>query len=176
MNLMLDFHLKKDFYQRNFIADTSMVRYILFLSQMYLFTCEISINNSCSHLYHHRHERYLRLYEPGDIILAGLFTVHLEEDKDEGNLQEEFCYGHFNRRSYQMVQAMIFAINHMNQNTTVLPGVKLGYDIKDTCGTVENTIRAALNYSFVRKHFQLKDQCGDNKSNKEINVSGNLFR
>ena len=153
-----------------------MVRYILFFSQMYLVACGNSSNNSCSHHYHHPHKRNLSLYEPGDIILAGLFTVHLEEDKDEGNLQEDSCSGQFNRRSYQMVQAMIFAINQMNQNKTILPGVKLGYDIKDTCGTVENTIRVALNYSFVRKHFQLTDQCGGNKNNRETNVTGNLFR
>lgn len=172
---MLDFHFEEDVYQRNFLADISMVRYILIFSQMYLVACGISSNNSCSYLYHHSHKRYLSLYEPGDIILAGMFSVHLEEYKDEGHLQEDSCSGQFNRHSYQMVQAMIFAISQINQNKTILPGVKLGYDIKDTCGTVENTIRVALNYSFVWKHFRLTDQCGGDKNNSEINVTGNLF-
>ncbi|XP_034161276.2 extracellular calcium-sensing receptor-like [Pangasianodon hypophthalmus] len=39
---------------------------------------------------------------------------------------------------------MLFAIEEINNRTDILPGVKLGYKIYDSCGSVEITTRASL--------------------------------
>ncbi|XP_027017644.1 extracellular calcium-sensing receptor-like [Tachysurus fulvidraco] len=39
---------------------------------------------------------------------------------------------------------MVFAIEEINNRTDILPGVKLGYKIYDSCGSVEMAIRASL--------------------------------
>lgn len=45
---------------------------------------------------------------------------------------------------------MIFAIEEINNRTDILPGLKLGYNIYDSCGSVEMAIRASL--SLVNGH------------------------
>lgn len=71
---------------------------------------------------------------------------------------------------------MMYAINTINNNDTFLPGIKLGYDIKDTCGSVENAIRAALNYSFVKKHFVDTSICKKKNGRKEVEYKKKMKR
>uniref|UniRef100_A0A3Q3MF86 G-protein coupled receptors family 3 profile domain-containing protein n=1 Tax=Mastacembelus armatus TaxID=205130 RepID=A0A3Q3MF86_9TELE len=41
-------------------------------------------------------------------------------------------------------QAMIFAVEEINNSTDLLPGISLGYKMYDTCGSVARSVRAAL--------------------------------
>ena len=61
-----------------------------------------------------------------DFVLGGLFAVHKEDD-DIGGL----CGGV--RAHDQSVEAMLFAIDSVNANETLLPNITLGFDIRDTC-------------------------------------------
>ena len=56
-------------------------------------------------------------------ILGGLFPVHRFKD----NKYE------FNIEAVVWVEAFLFAINQINKNKELLPGIKLGYDIRDNC-------------------------------------------
>lgn len=63
----------------------------------------------------------------GDLVLGGLFPVH-----EKGAGVEE-C-GRVNEdRGIQRLEAMLFAIDRINRDNTLLPGVSLGVHILDTC-------------------------------------------
>ena len=61
-----------------------------------------------------------------DFVLAGLLAVHRSAYAPQG----EFCGS---ARRDQLVEAMLFAIDSINANETLLPNITLGFDIRDTC-------------------------------------------
>ena len=50
------------------------------------------------------------------------------------------------------VSAMLYALDEINRNATILPGIKLGYVIYDSCNSVQLSARYALNF-MVDKNF-----------------------
>uniref|UniRef100_H3BAY4 Taste 1 receptor member 1 n=1 Tax=Latimeria chalumnae TaxID=7897 RepID=H3BAY4_LATCH len=72
----------------------------------------------------------------GDYLIGGLFPIHTnvnvgsssrpQVDKCQGNAQ-------FNAHGYHLFQAMRFAVEEINNSSTLLPGLTLGYDIFDIC-------------------------------------------
>ncbi|XP_072241836.1 metabotropic glutamate receptor 3 [Leuresthes tenuis] len=78
----------------------------------------------------------------GDLVLGGLFPVH-----EKGAGMEE-C-GRVNEdRGIQRLEAMLFAIDRINMDNTLLPGVSLGVHILDTCSRDTYALEQAL--EFVR--------------------------
>ncbi|XP_070825779.1 extracellular calcium-sensing receptor-like [Chaetodon trifascialis] len=49
-----------------------------------------------------------------------------------------------NFRGFQYAQAMLFAIEEINNSTDLLPGISLGYKIYDACGSISRGVRVAL--------------------------------
>ncbi|XP_076748153.1 extracellular calcium-sensing receptor-like [Maylandia zebra] len=45
---------------------------------------------------------------------------------------------------YQFAQAMLFAIEEINNSTDLLPGLSVGYKIYDTCGSVARSVGVTL--------------------------------
>ena len=68
----------------------------------------------------------MRSNEQVDFILGALIPVHFEDPGKAGAkcgvLRED-----------EELEALLFAIDSVNANTTLLPGIQLGYDIRDTC-------------------------------------------
>ncbi|KAJ7406708.1 G-protein coupled receptor family C group 6 member A [Willisornis vidua] len=82
---------------------------------------------------------------PGDIVIGGLFAVHSEmlhpkEDPIKPVIQN--CAG-FEIQVFLQTLAMIHAIETIN-NSTLLPGLTLGYEIYDTCAEVTKAMASAL--------------------------------
>ncbi|KAI4815260.1 hypothetical protein KUCAC02_005413 [Chaenocephalus aceratus] len=46
------------------------------------------------------------------------------------------CAGSINSRGLRFSRAMVFAIEQINNSTELLPGIKLGYEIYDSCSSV----------------------------------------
>ncbi|XP_072248420.1 extracellular calcium-sensing receptor-like [Leuresthes tenuis] len=57
------------------------------------------------------------------------------------------CTGSINRRELRFSRAMIFAIEEINNSTDLLPGIKLGYQIHDSCASVPVTVHVAFQLS-----------------------------
>uniref|UniRef100_A0A3B4V6Y8 G-protein coupled receptor family C group 6 member A n=1 Tax=Seriola dumerili TaxID=41447 RepID=A0A3B4V6Y8_SERDU len=103
----------------------------MFLS--WLFVSVMSVFHSCS-----GEHGLLRAYSPGDIIIGGLFPIHLKTNRTTAN-------GPISCSMFLRTQVMIYAIREINQHTVrILPNFTIGYDIYDTCGDVGLALRATL--------------------------------
>ncbi len=79
----------------------------------------------------------------GDVIIGGLFPIHKKSETSENE-----C-GEFNELTgYQYMEAMLFAIDKINNDTEILPNITLGTQIYDTC--LSKTIAADRAKEFIK--------------------------
>ena len=86
-------------------------------------------------------------YRQGDVMLGGLFSIHQSQGTSEGKCGEIIT-------EVTNAQAMIFAIDKINNDSNLLPNISLGYDIRDYCESMENATR--ITYELLR------DKCSVN--------------
>uniref|UniRef100_A0A3P9PCP6 G-protein coupled receptors family 3 profile domain-containing protein n=1 Tax=Poecilia reticulata TaxID=8081 RepID=A0A3P9PCP6_POERE len=88
-----------------------------------------------------------QLVMDGDILLGGLFSFHTSWKERENTYMEKppplQCTS-LNFREFQLAQAMLFAIEEINNRSELLPGISLGYRIYDSCGSIARSIKGAL--------------------------------
>ncbi|XP_048585408.1 metabotropic glutamate receptor 4 isoform X1 [Nematostella vectensis] len=65
---------------------------------------------------------------PGDVIIGGLFPVHLKNQKSENS-----CGPISTQPGFQYLAAMLFALELINNSSTLLRNITLGASIYDTC-------------------------------------------
>ncbi|XP_071623534.1 taste receptor type 1 member 1 [Heliangelus exortis] len=85
----------------------------------------------------------------GDYRLAGLFPMHSPQPRAATHPLVDSCDDPttFKYHGYTLSQAMRFAVEEINNSSTLLPNVTLGYDIYDTCSEPANlhaTLRALV--------------------------------
>uniref|UniRef100_A0A8D0BY43 Glutamate metabotropic receptor 2 n=1 Tax=Salvator merianae TaxID=96440 RepID=A0A8D0BY43_SALMN len=78
----------------------------------------------------------------GDLVIGGLFPVH-----EKGGPAEE-CGKINEHRGIQRLEAMLFALDEINKNQHILPGIRLGAHILDTCS--KDTYALEQSLDFVR--------------------------
>ncbi|XP_045898090.1 extracellular calcium-sensing receptor-like, partial [Micropterus dolomieu] len=87
------------------------------------------------------------LYEDGDVVIGGLFPLHYSpvsslptyNTKPTANM-----YKYFSSRALRWMQTMTFAIKEINQRSDLLPQLKLGFHIRDSCDDIPVSLRASL--------------------------------
>ncbi|KAK2847387.1 hypothetical protein Q5P01_010386 [Channa striata] len=87
------------------------------------------------------------LFQDGDVIFGGLFSLHYLTPAMDHNFTQLQHYKPCTGLEYaplQYMYAMVFALEEINDNPTLLPGVKLGYHIFDCCGQPPWAPQAAL--------------------------------
>ena len=67
--------------------------------------------------------------DESDILLGGLFPIHT--DAAEGSA----CGSIRLERGIERMEAMLYALDLVNNDSTLLPGLKVGFDIRDTCNS-----------------------------------------
>ncbi|XP_049924168.1 extracellular calcium-sensing receptor-like [Epinephelus moara] len=80
-------------------------------------------------------------------MLGGIFSFHRSWKTRQDNYMHKplplQCTS-LNFRGFQYAQAMLFAIEEINNRTDLLPGVSLGYKIYDVCSFIARGVRVAL--------------------------------
>ena len=110
-------------------------------------------------------------------IIGGLFPVHYRDSRTNQYI--------FNILSIVWVEAFLFALREINNNKDLLPGIKLGYDIKDTCNDGMIAESHVLDLMTDRKFFKSSHlafsswyapcDCYYEQQSKMIGVVGELF-
>ncbi|XP_074496896.1 extracellular calcium-sensing receptor-like [Sebastes fasciatus] len=97
----------------------------------------------------------LALHSGGDVVIGGLFPLHYVAPKPQHSYHSKPqltpCNG-FDHRAFRWMMTMVFAVEEINHNSSLLPGVKLGYRIMDSCDHVHTSLQALL--SLVNRSTQ----------------------
>ncbi|XP_014350145.2 G-protein coupled receptor family C group 6 member A [Latimeria chalumnae] len=95
---------------------------------------------------------------PGDVIIGGIFPVHTEVlNLSPERPEAPKCVG-FDVRGFLLSLAMIHAIKTIN-NSTLLPNIKLGYEIYDTCSEATMAARVVLKMLADPSNHSVPFQC-----------------
>lgn len=66
-----------------------------------------------------------------DFVFGGLFPIH-SDVAGSGGAQ---CGEVRRERGLERMEAMLFAVDHINSDPNILSGIELGYDVRDTCNS-----------------------------------------
>uniref|UniRef100_A0A8C8SKP2 Taste 1 receptor member 1 n=1 Tax=Pelusios castaneus TaxID=367368 RepID=A0A8C8SKP2_9SAUR len=77
----------------------------------------------------------------GDYMIAGLFNIHSYSTAVKSRPEVDICdrEAYINSHGYHLFQAMRFAVEKINNSSSLLPNVTLGYEIYNTCSESANT-------------------------------------
>ncbi|XP_069462731.1 G-protein coupled receptor family C group 6 member A-like [Ambystoma mexicanum] len=81
---------------------------------------------------------------PGDVMIGGLFPLHMgvSTPQNDSPPLDFNCTG-FDFVSVIQALSMIYTIEQIN-NSTLLPGITLGYEMYDTCSSVSKAMESAM--------------------------------
>ncbi|XP_040197708.1 extracellular calcium-sensing receptor-like [Rana temporaria] len=84
---------------------------------------------------------------PGDVLIGFLFTLHVDQIHYKVSFRErppETTCTTFLLENFQALQAIIFAIEEINNNSNILQNVTLGLQAYDSCNVLQQTVKATL--------------------------------
>ncbi|XP_077327755.1 extracellular calcium-sensing receptor-like [Lithobates pipiens] len=84
---------------------------------------------------------------PGDVIIGLLFTLHVDKVYYEVSFKKrppETTCTTFMLEKFQALQAIMFAIEEINNNSNILQNVTLGLQAYDSCDVLQQNVKATL--------------------------------
>uniref|UniRef100_W5LL67 Extracellular calcium-sensing receptor-like n=1 Tax=Astyanax mexicanus TaxID=7994 RepID=W5LL67_ASTMX len=90
---------------------------------------------------------FSQLSKDGDIIVGGLFSFHSSSEIPDMSYvfkPPPLKCKSLNFRAFQYSQTLIYAIEEINNSSSLLPGVFLGYRIYDSCTSTAIGVRMAM--------------------------------
>uniref|UniRef100_A0A3Q2VWT2 Olfactory receptor C family, g1 n=1 Tax=Haplochromis burtoni TaxID=8153 RepID=A0A3Q2VWT2_HAPBU len=87
------------------------------------------------------------LSKEGDVMIGGAFSIHSKITSPSLVFTEKpkrLRCSSVNLREFRFAQTMIFAIEEINKNSSLLRNVSIGYRIYDNCGSTLSSMRAVM--------------------------------
>ncbi|KAK2847751.1 hypothetical protein Q7C36_009433 [Tachysurus vachellii] len=101
----------------------------------------------CVYLDHAQHLDTVGLSQDGEVIIGALFNFYvLPPTLDLSFVKEPYLLScsEFQESPVQWAQAVVFAVEEINRNPSLLPGVRLGYRIMDSCSRYPHSLRSVM--------------------------------
>ncbi|XP_073342252.1 extracellular calcium-sensing receptor-like [Pagrus major] len=100
----------------------------------------------------------------GDYVIGGVFSIRYYKQTVMHNYttmpESQKCTGSIDSRELRFARTMVFAIEEINNSTELLPGIKLGYQIHDSCTSVPVTMHVTFQLSnSLDSVFYTGDNC-----------------
>ncbi|XP_045928763.1 extracellular calcium-sensing receptor [Micropterus dolomieu] len=95
-------------------------------------------------------------------MIGGIFPVFNKEISSTSTFKTKppgVKCAKFDLRAFRWTQVMIFAIEEINKDPTLLPNISLGYKILNSCSSPTNTLRAALTLASRPEEIELTSPC-----------------
>ena len=77
----------------------------------------------------------------GVVVLGGLFPIH---ESSDGSTRDR-C-GEITTYGFEEAMAMVYAVKLINANQEILPSIKLGFEIHDTCSSSSTVLNASFQF------------------------------
>ncbi|XP_029964460.1 extracellular calcium-sensing receptor-like isoform X2 [Salarias fasciatus] len=87
------------------------------------------------------------LSKKGDITIGGAFSIHSQISQPSlslTNAPKPLICSRINFSEFRFAQTMIFAIEEINNSSSLLPNISVGYKVFDTCGSTLHSTRAVM--------------------------------
>ncbi|KAG9273397.1 extracellular calcium-sensing receptor-like [Astyanax mexicanus] len=105
---------------------------------------------------------YPQLSKHGDIIIGGILPFHSRWDVTNMSYLVKpppvKCMS-LDFRAFQFSQSLIYAIEEINNSSSLLPGVSLGYKIYDSCTSTAIGVRMAMTLVNGNENSDLDEPC-----------------
>uniref|UniRef100_H3CQG5 G-protein coupled receptors family 3 profile domain-containing protein n=1 Tax=Tetraodon nigroviridis TaxID=99883 RepID=H3CQG5_TETNG len=115
------------------------------------------------------------LHAGGDVVIGGIFPLHYSASvppQTYTNKPELLTCSGFDHRAFRWMMTMVFAVMEINNNSSLLPGVKLGYRIVDGCDHIPTSLQALLSLvSHSKSGMSEEDAQMEEHILKTVNVS-----
>ena len=95
-------------------------------------------------------------YEPDPTFLSGFRNI-TDKDFVIGGLFPVYDCTGSGLEDLEMLEAMMFAIDRINNDMNLLPGLTIGYDVRDSCNDEIIALNEALNFSLRRQYDPLSN-------------------
>ena len=82
-----------------------------------------------------------KTYKDGDVVIGGMLNIHYSETGDQCNRLSTIGLGN--------AEAIIYAIERINKDSTLLPNVTIGYDLRDCCRS--HALAMQIAYDLMRE-------------------------
>ena len=89
--------------------------------------------------------------ENKDFVFGGLFPIHATDPNSGGGQ----CGSRLPERGLERMEAMLFALDLINNDTELLAGLKIGYDVRDTCASENIGLDEALDLIIVGSQLDI---------------------
>ncbi|XP_027017665.1 extracellular calcium-sensing receptor-like [Tachysurus fulvidraco] len=105
---------------------------------------------------------YPQIWKDGDIIVGAAFPFHSNWETSDMSylvMPQQMKCGSLDFRAFQYSQSLIFAIEEINNSSSLLPGVSLGYKIYDTCSSAALGVKVAMALINGNENSVLDEMC-----------------